>query len=158
MATKQHCDICDSVIPGDESFRVIRYGRGQNYDVQTGNDPKIICKACWSKMWAAVSTEEVKNIDNIGKVFLSKAEAKRYKQAIDKNSDAINDIHKIIKSAMGSKDGTDKTTYTDSKTGNTFLKGCTSCQYVKNSSNEGPCSVCLGYSEWTPKDDEEEAE
>jgi hypothetical protein len=145
MATKQHCDICDSVIPGDESFRVIRYGRGQNYDVQTGNDPKIICKACWAKMWAAVSTEEARNIDDIGKTFLSKAEAKRYKQAIDKNSDAINDIHKIIKSAMGGKDDIDKTT----------LKGCTSCQYVKNSSNEGPCSVCLGYSEWTPKEGED---
>ena len=150
MATKQHCDICDSVIPGDESFRVIRYGRGQNYDVQTGNDPKIICKACWAKMWAAVSTEEVRNIDDIGKTFLSKAEARRYKQAIDKNSDAINDIHKIIKSAMGSKDkdGIDKST----------LKGCTSCRYVKNSSNEGPCSVCLGYSEWVSNEGEEGVE
>lgn len=136
MAIKQHCDICDSVIPGEESFRVIRYGRGQNLDVQTGLEPKIICKSCWGKMWAAVSTEEVKNIDNIGTDFLSKAEARRYKKAIDKNSDAINDINGILANMIPERKGQ-----------------CEDCKYSNEPPDGYPCVGCVGYGKWRPKDE-----
>ena len=138
MAIKQHCDICDNVIPGDESFRVIRYGRGQNLDVQTGNDPKIICKGCWGKMWAAVSTGEPKNIDDIGKDFLSKSEARRYKQAIDQNSDTINNMHKILKSVIGTS------------------RTCATCYYSDQASQFEPCNKCSGCDQCQTKEQEKE--
>lgn len=145
MAIKQHCDICDSVIPGEDSFRVIRYGRGQNLDVQTGLEPKIICKSCWGKMWAAVSTEEVKNIDNIGTDFLSKAEARRYKKAIDKNSDAINDINGILADIIPEK----KEFVSLSQ----VRQLCTTCIYSDKSPTEEPCFSCAGCNRWRPKDE-----
>lgn len=139
MAIKQHCDICDSVIPGEESFRVIRYGRGQNLDVQTGLEPKIICKNCWGKMWAAVSTEEAKNIDNIGTDFLSKAEARRYKKAIDKNSDAINDINGILANIIPEKKESEPS--------------CDTCMHDEEPLDEYPCAACVKHNKWKAKDE-----
>lgn len=146
---KQHCDICDGIIPGDESFRVIRYGRGQNLDVQTGNNPKIICKECWKKMWAAVKpNEEVKNIDNIEAEFLSKAEAERIQKSVNKNSDAINGIHDIL------KEMTSNTLVQVKQVGHNPnpMATCTSCKYCDRGSMENPCNICLGRDKWEAKD------
>lgn len=140
MAVKQHCDICDNVIPGDESFRVIRYGRGQNLDIQTGNDPKIVCKECWRKMWAAVSTDQPRDIDHIGDTkFLSKAEARRYKSQIDSNKNAINQLHGILDEIRGEKP----------------LKTCKTCKHSDVGSDGEPCNKCLGLSLWEEKSDGE---
>ena len=51
---KQHCDVCDMVIGGTESYRSIHFGRGYNSDVNTGYDPLIVCKDCWQKMLTSV--------------------------------------------------------------------------------------------------------
>lgn len=146
MATKQHCDICDSVIPGDESFRVIRYGRGQNYDVQTGNDPKIICKTCWNKMWSAVSSEQPRDIDGIiNQKFMSKEEAHELQKTVSKNSDAINSIHNILKEMSKGTESTD----------DKYERTCKTCSYGDVlSMNEPPCNQCNGFSNWEAKNED----
>ena len=59
MAIKQHCDICDRVIEGNESYRTIHFGRGYNTDVDTGYDPLVVCKDCWQKMLNSVGKPEL---------------------------------------------------------------------------------------------------
>lgn len=62
---KQHCDICDGVIPNTEGYRTIHFGRGQNTDVNTGYDPLVVCKNCWRKMLDAVGGDDLyRDIDN----------------------------------------------------------------------------------------------
>jgi len=61
---KQHCDICDGVIPGTESYRTINFGRGYNHNIDTGYDPLVICKRCWHRMLESVGAEELyKEVD-----------------------------------------------------------------------------------------------
>lgn len=62
---KQHCDICDGVIPNTEGYRTIHFGRGNNSDVNTGFEPLVVCKNCWKKMLDAVGGDELyRDIDN----------------------------------------------------------------------------------------------
>lgn len=48
---KQHCDICDSVIPNTEAYRTVNFGRGTNTSIDIGYKPMVICKHCWKKMY-----------------------------------------------------------------------------------------------------------
>lgn len=48
---KQHCDICDGVIPVTEAYRTVNFGRGTNSNINIGYDPMVICKHCWKKMY-----------------------------------------------------------------------------------------------------------
>ena len=65
MAVKQHCDICDRVIPGTEGYRTIHFGRGYNTDVNTGYEPLVVCHDCWFKMLDSVGAPELyRNIDS----------------------------------------------------------------------------------------------
>ena len=65
---KQHCDICDGVIPNTEAYRTIHFGRGTNANINIGYDPMTICKRCWKKMLDAVKPEAyIENIDAISR-------------------------------------------------------------------------------------------
>lgn len=145
MAIKQHCDICDVVIPGDESFRVIRYGRGQNLDIQTGNNPKIICKVCWNKMWAAVSTDQPKDPDAmISSTYISKAEAREIRDEVSKNKDAINDLHSIIK-------GTIRSDVENVGPTGIVANTCKNCRHSTVPAGSEPCNTCSSFSRWEAK-------
>lgn len=54
---KQHCEICDRVIPSTEAYRTVNFGRGTNSNVNTGYSPMVICKKCWKIMYAAVKPD-----------------------------------------------------------------------------------------------------
>ena len=54
---KQHCDICDGVIPATEAYRTVNFGRGTNSNINIGYEPMVICKHCWKKMYDFIKPE-----------------------------------------------------------------------------------------------------
>lgn len=122
---KQHCEVCDCVIPPMDSYRTVRYGRGNNPNVNTGHDPMVICKACWKKMIAVVSPEMASNLES----------AEHTQEMKDKLSQKLSealkdDLDRVIK-------GKDKS--------------CESCRYGDGSLNEEPCNGCTGKNQWEAK-------
>lgn len=126
---KQHCDICDGVIPGTEQYRTIHFGRGYNTNVDTGYDPLIICKHCWHKMLESVDAVDLyRDID--GK----------------KRPSQVKPVRIDPKEIVNGLELDDKTE---------FEKKCKTCKYGSLGWEETHCSTCKGLNNWEAKTDEE---
>ena len=125
---KQHCDICDGVIPVVESYRTVFFGRGTNSKINVGYDPTVICKRCWNKMLAGVGAEQLANHlpDKSVDSALVKSDAKR--------EERIDSLAKEIEESITGKD-----------------KSCESCIYGDRSLNDEPCCLCTGKDRWVAR-------
>lgn len=126
---KQHCDICDGVIPNIESYRTVFFGRGTNSKVNTGYDPTIICKRCWKKMLDGIGAGDLMKVlpDKSIETAMEKTEIKHEERVLD--------LSKEIEEAI--------------VTGKE--KACENCIYGDRSLNENPCKSCKGKDKWTTK-------
>ena len=125
---KQHCDICDGVIPNVESYRTVFFGRGTNPKVNTGYDPTIVCKKCWKKM-----------LDGIGAGDLMKVlPDKSVETAMEKNDikreEIIEDLAEDIADGITTQD-----------------KSCATCKFGGCRLTDEPCKNCKGKDRWTAK-------
>lgn len=125
---KQHCEICDRVIPPMESYKTVHFGRGNNPNINIGRDPIVICKKCWKIMVTAVNPEMAAQLD-------AQTENENHKQILQQRaSEALaNDIEEFIIK------GKDKT--------------CEMCAYGDGSLSDEPCNKCTGKDKWVSKDD-----
>lgn len=126
MAVKQHCDICDGVIPGSVSYRTVHFGRGNNPNISIGKDPMVICKTCWKKMLEGVGVSMSESEEQLERV--SEKTVLKHEERVD---DLVNDIADFIIK------GTDKS--------------CESCLYGNNSLSQTPCCNCTGKNKWEGK-------
>lgn len=126
---KQHCDICDGVIPVVESYRTVFFGRGTNSKINVGYDPTVVCKKCWNKMLSAVGAEKLmvhlpdKNVETA----MVKSDTKR--------EERIDSLAQEIADGITGKD-----------------KSCESCVYGDRALNDEPCCLCTGKDRWVRKE------
>ena len=120
---KQHCEVCDRVIPDMESYKTVHFGRGHNPNVNTGYDPMVICKGCWKKMWEAVRPgDNIDDVDPVEKTMKKRAER------------AQNLATEIVTSMVKGSD-----------------KACEQCMSNGKSLLEQPCCNCTGKDKWEEK-------
>ena len=125
---KQHCDICDCVIPNTEAYRTIHFGRGNNSKIDIGYDPMVICKRCWKKMLGAVKPEAY--IENPEKILQSNTD------------DVVGEIvNALMPKRMSSVD----------KNGHC----CQNCLHRDDSIESGACRNCVGLDKWEEMKDEQ---
>ena len=120
---KQHCDICDCVIPNLEAYRTIHFGRGTNSTIDVGQDPMVICKRCWKKMLSTVKPEAY--IENPEKL-------------IPNNTDVVGEIvNALMPKRMSSvnEDG----------------HCCDNCLHRDSAIDSEPCRSCVGLNRWEDK-------
>ena len=120
---KQHCEVCDRVIPDVEAYRTVHFGRGHNPNINTGYDPMVICKGCWKKMWASVRPDD--NVDDGDPV--EKSMRKRAERAQNLATEIVTSMVK----------GSDK--------------ACENCVYDGIALNSEPCNNCTGKDKWEDK-------
>ena len=123
---KQHCEICDRVIPSVESYRTVHFGRGHNPNINVGYDPIVICKTCWKKMEAAVKPDGIE--------IEREAEAALDKHIEEQKKRTDNLVEDIMSSMVK---GTDKS--------------CESCRFNMMQLTDEPCNKCLGKNKWEAK-------
>lgn len=115
---KQHCDICDGVIPNLEAYRTIHFGRGTNLNIDVGHDPMVICKRCWKKMLSTVKPE----------AYIENPEE-------NKTDDVVGEIvNALMPKRMSSKD----------ENGHC----CENCKYCDSLIESEPCRSCVGLNRW----------
>lgn len=136
MAIKQHCDICDQVIPMAESYRTIHFGRGHNPNINIGYDPLVICKHCWKKMLSSVNAEGVyKDVDAVFDEVKNRTKLTIPPEALDTLLGKISE--QTSSSVVMGEDDT--------------YRGCKNCKYGNHSINDEPCKSCLNQSNWEEK-------
>ena len=125
---KQHCDICDGVIPNVESYRTVFFGRGTNPKVNTGYDPTIVCKKCWKRMLDGIGAGELVKVlpDKPVENAMDKTEKKR--------EERIDSLAEEIVDGITGKD-----------------KSCATCKFGGCLLSEEPCKNCTGKDRWTAK-------
>lgn len=126
---KQHCDICDCVIPNVESYRTVFFGRGTNPRVNTGYDPTIVCKKCWKKMLDGVGAGD------LIKILPDKSVDSAMEKTEIKHEERVSDLSKEIEEAI--------------VTGKE--KACENCIYGERKLSEEPCKSCKGKNRWIAK-------
>ena len=126
---KQHCDICDGVIPNIESYRTVFFGRGTNPKVNTGYDPTIVCKKCWKKMLDGIGAGDLMKVlpDKSVDIAMEKTDIKR--------EERVSDLSKEIEEAI--------------VTGKE--KACASCVYGNGKLSDEPCRSCTGKDKWVER-------
>lgn len=125
---KQHCDICDCVIPNLEAYRTIHFGRGTNSNIDVGQDPMVICKRCWKKMLCSVKPEAY--IENPEKL-------------IPTNTDDV--LGEIVNALRP------KCTLSVDENGN----GCPNCLHRDDSLDSDVCRNCIGLCNWEARDEKD---
>ena len=133
---KQHCEICDGVIPPVESYKTVHFGRGSNPNINVGFDPMVICKRCWNKMMASVgmSTE---GIDEQVDKASEKTIAKRQERADALESEITDFLVNMAPDNVAKMTGKDKS--------------CESCIYGNSPLDQAPCCTCTGKDKWEGK-------
>lgn len=129
---KQHCEICDGIIPAVESYKTVHFGRGNNPNINVGFDPMVICKKCWKKMLEAVKPEMVQSEEEMIERSSAKTAEKRQQRA-----DALeNEI----------------TNFLVSMSPDNLLKGkdkaCENCKFGGLALSDEPCKSCTGKDKW----------
>lgn len=126
---KQHCDICDGVIPNVESYRTVFFGRGTNPKVNTGYDPTIVCKKCWKKMLDGIGAGDLIKVlpDKPVETAMDKTEVKREERISTLSKEIENEI-------IMAKE-----------------KACENCIYSDSGLNNEPCRSCTGKDRWIAK-------
>ena len=125
---KQHCDICDGVIPNVESYRTVFFGRGTNPKVNTGYDPTIVCKKCWNRMLDGVGAGD------LVKVLPDKSVEETMVKTEIKTEERIDNLVKDIVDGITGKD-----------------KSCATCRFGESLLSDEPCKHCTGKDRWTQK-------
>lgn len=126
---KQHCDICDGVIPNVESYRTVFFGRGTNPKVNTGYDPTIICKKCWKKMLDGIGAGDLM------KVLPDKSVDSAMEKTETKREERVSELAKEIADGITGKQ-----------------KACENCIYSHKQLTEEPCRSCTGKDRWVAKE------
>lgn len=126
---KQHCDICDGVIPAVESYRTVFFGRGTNPKVNTGYEPTIVCKKCWKRMLDGIGAGDLMKVlpDKSVDSAMEKTEVKR--------EERVSELAKEIADGITGKE-----------------KSCESCKYGEKLLTEEPCRSCTGKDRWVAKE------
>ena len=125
---KQHCDICDGVIPNLEAYRTIHYGRGTNSNIDVGQDPMVICKRCWKKMLGSVKPEAY--IENPEKLMPANTD------------DVLGEIVNALRPKRNSS---------VDENGN----GCPNCLHRDDPLDSDVCRNCIGLCNWVAENEKD---
>ena len=121
MAIKQHCDICDKVIPGTEGYRTIHFGRGYNTDVNTGYDPLVVCKDCWLSMLQYKGREDLYRGIDVTTPHKPKP---------------VGNVKEVLEAVVSQE---------------SLEKRCKTCKNIDDWDDDNVCQSCVGFDKWEAK-------